>query len=88
MINVKICMGTACYIMGSAELLNFKEELTEEEMSLVKIEGSTCLGICNGYNPATPYAVINGDIIENATVDTLIEKVKELLKKTDNNRND
>lgn len=80
MISVKICVGTACYIMGAADLLGIKEFLSEEELSSIKIEGSTCLNLCKGYNPETPFAMVNDEVISNATQEILVEKIREILK--------
>lgn len=39
-ILVRICSGTACYILGGAKLLTLQDYLTEEELKEVVIEGS------------------------------------------------
>jgi len=80
MIKVKICVGTACYIMGGAELMSIQEHLSDEEKKQVSIEGSTCLGLCKEYNPSTPYAMIDDEVLPSATVDTLLDAIQKKLK--------
>jgi len=79
MITVKICVGTACYIMGGANLLGIKDELTTEELEQINIEGSNCLGLCKGYNPATPYVMINDEVIEEASQEIILMKLRSML---------
>ena len=80
MVDVKICMGTACYIMGAADLVSVKENLTPDELAKINIEGSNCLGCCKGYNPQNPYVKVNDKIIENVTVESLLLQIRLALK--------
>ena len=80
-ITVKICAGTACYIMGGANLLNIKDALSKEELSKVNIEGSSCLGLCKGDNPKTPYAKVGNIIIEKANLEILTKTIREAISK-------
>ena len=78
-ITVEICTGTACYVVGGAELLTIEEYLTEDELKSVQIKGTSCLKLCNGDNSGTPYAVVDGNIIEKATVELLAEEVRKAI---------
>lgn len=78
-VSVKICSGTACYIMGGAELLAVASELDAEEQKKVNVEASTCLGVCNDYGPQTPFAIINGEVLSRATMETLLEKIRQAI---------
>jgi NADH:ubiquinone oxidoreductase subunit E len=83
-VSVKICSGTACYIMGGAKLLEIGEYLTENELKKVKIEGSSCLKVCDGYNPDTPFAMINDEIIPKANIELLVKKIKIAISELEN----
>ncbi len=79
-ILVRICSGTACYILGGAKLLTLQDYLTEEELKEVVIEGSPCMGFCKEYNSNTPYATINDEIISGANIEVLVDKIKDIIK--------
>jgi len=76
---VKICSGTACYIMGGADLLSIENDLSSEEREKIKIEATNCLGECTDYGPQTPFAVVNGIVIPCATRQTLLEAIRQTL---------
>ena len=46
-IELKICMGTMCYIMGGAELKDIVETLPQDIQQHVEISFSACLGYCS-----------------------------------------
>ena len=46
-IELKICMGTMCYVMGGAELKAAIDSLPHEEREQIQISYSPCLGMCN-----------------------------------------
>ncbi len=84
MINVKICTGTHCYIMGESDLFSFIDELSKSEASLVKVEGSTCLDLCKEYNSSAPYVLIDDEVISNANKEVILGRVKDLLDRMQN----
>ncbi len=77
-IKVSICTGTTCYVMGASELLLLEDELSEDIKEKVEIEGLTCLELCKGgSNSKAPYVLIDGEVHEEATLQSVIEKIKE-----------
>ncbi|MDZ7776248.1 MAG: monomeric [FeFe] hydrogenase [Bacteroidales bacterium] len=78
-INVKICLGTTCYVMGASDLQMMKEFLPENLADKVLLCGSPCLDYCfeQEVNGKPPFVEINGKVLGEAT----IEKVTELIKK-------
>ena len=46
-IQVEICTGTACFVMGASELMLLEEKLPESLKDKVEITGSTCMGNCH-----------------------------------------
>ncbi len=77
-IKVSICTGTACYVMGASELLLLEDELPVEIKDKVEIEGVTCLELCKGgSNSKAPYVLIDGEIHEEASLQSVIDKIKE-----------
>lgn len=81
--NIQVCMGTACYVKGSEEVLNrFKEKLGIKEGETTSdgkfsIESVRCIGAC-GLAPAI---VINEEVygkMDEKKVDELIEKYSKM----------
>ena len=78
-IEVKICTGTTCYVMGGAELLAISDHLTDAEKSIVEIKGSTCLGFCKEENDSRtnyPYALVNNKVIEKCDLAKLLTEIR------------
>ena len=45
-INVRVCLGTTCYVMGASELLGLLEGLPAELRGRIEVAGSNCLNLC------------------------------------------
>lgn len=77
--NIQVCMGTACYVKGSEDILNeFKEKLNLKSSNLTEdkkfsLEPVRCIGAC-GLAPAI---VINNEVYGKLSK----EKVSEILDK-------
>jgi bidirectional [NiFe] hydrogenase diaphorase subunit len=78
-----VCLGTACYIKGSGEMLkkvsekySVKEGMTTEDGEL-SLLAARCIGAC-GLAPA---AVLDGDVIGKGSADELIGKIERKLAK-------
>ena len=78
-IKVSICTGTACYVMGASEILLLEESLSEDLKEMVEIEGITCLEKCkNTECGKTPFVLVNGEVIPDANLAKVLEKINEL----------
>ena len=77
-LNVKICVGTYCYVMGGSKLNNLKSQLPDDLKEKVYVEASVCLG-CDKMtsDPKPPYAEVNGKLIEKANLDKIIAAIRE-----------
>jgi len=80
-IDVKICVGTHCYVMGGKALMNLDEEMPENWKSKVDIRGAVSLGACEEKGQHPPYAEVNGKTIENATIEKLKSAIEQELNK-------
>ncbi|SHE37615.1 Thioredoxin-like [2Fe-2S] ferredoxin [Marinitoga hydrogenitolerans DSM 16785] len=49
MVEIFICMGSACYLKGSEDIVKiFKEEISKNSLDAeIRLKGSFCLGPCN-----------------------------------------
>ncbi|WP_027338926.1 complex I 24 kDa subunit family protein [Halonatronum saccharophilum] len=73
--TIEVCMGTACYVRGSKDILDkLSKELDIEpgqttEDKKFTLEGTRCIGACG----MAPVVVINGDVYGRIDVDDLPE---------------
>lgn len=83
-VDVKICVGTTCFVMGASNLQGLVELLPEKFGSdKVEVSGITCLGLCNksGEFSKAPYVKVNDVVVAEATVEKVVEEVEKQLKK-------
>ena len=67
-------MGTACYVMGGADLATLAEYLTPQQLEFVDIKGVPCIDACFERKDKKPPFVIVGDVM---VAEANINKVKE-----------
>ena len=80
-IDVEICTGTTCYVMGAGHLLNLEEELPGDLRSAVAIRGAHCLNVC--HDPARgrpPFARVNGRLLANASRESIVAACQAALQ--------
>ena len=81
--NVSVCLGTACFVKGSKELLErAKQKLGLEEGETSKdgkfsLDSTRCVGACG----LAPVFTINNEVYGKATVKKLDEVIDEYKKK-------
>ncbi len=82
-VEVKICVGTLCSVMGGSDLQLLDEHIPEEWESRVKIVGSTCLQLCHDeqHGGKPPYATVNGECVSSATINSILERIEVQLRK-------
>ena len=82
MIKIEICCGTACYLLGAANMMNIEEELLAEWRGKVEVEAKTCLELCERENlGGAPYVRINDtEIMSQATPEKLLTRIGELIE--------
>ena len=87
-IRVQICTGTTCFVMGGADLLLLEEVAVErwgkwgvtieKFEQRVEIAGLPCSDACRQKEKKPPFAFINDELISEATIDSLLEKLEPL----------
>lgn len=76
-LEVRICTGTLCYVMGGADLQLLDEHLSPEILERVEIKGAPCLDCCNtGEKHSAPYVKVGDVLVSEAT----LEKVAEVIR--------
>ncbi len=79
-IEITICTGTACYVMGAGRLLLLQDELTDRQVQQVEIKGCNCLGLCKqGQYGKAPYARVGDKVIAEATPETILMALEQCL---------
>jgi NADH:ubiquinone oxidoreductase subunit E len=79
-IEITICTGTTCYVMGAGRLLLLQDELSDRQRQQVEIKGSNCLGLCKqGQYGKAPYARVGDKIIAEATPEAVLTAIGQCL---------
>lgn len=78
-IKITICLGTTCHLMGSSHLQNILEDLPSSLINHVEIKWARCLGYCNSEKHQAPFVLVNDELLPEATLPGIIEKVEKLL---------
>lgn len=81
-INVKVCLGTTCFVMGAAHLQELIEIIPKKFGKLVEVSGHPCLGLCSidwEYSRA-PYVKVNNDVVFEATVEKVLSEIERKLQ--------
>jgi len=81
-VNVKVCLGTTCFVMGSSNLQELIELVPKKYGDDVDVAGSPCLGLCSidwEFSKA-PYVKVNDEVIKEATVEKVLAAIDRELK--------
>lgn len=80
-VNVKICFGTMCYVMGGSHLEMLTDQLPAELKDKIHITGSPCLDVChNKDNGKPPFVIVNDTIISEANIEKVINTIKVIIE--------
>ena len=75
-IKVRVCMGTACYVMGAGDFFFLKESLEPELASLVELEAVSCFNLCDRTDAKPPYVYVNDLLIVNARQEDVLKVIR------------
>ena len=80
-IEVKICMGTACYVMGGADLTTLADYLTPHQAECVDIKGIPCVDSCfDSKNKKPPFVLVGDVMISEANVNKVREEISRQIE--------
>lgn len=84
-VKVKICAGTACFVMGAPQIQALEFSAPEDLADKIEISEARCMSHCNhkGYNKG-PFVEVNGELIEEATMEKVVAKIREVIAKEEN----
>lgn len=75
-VDVELCAGTACHLMGAPELSTALNSLSVDQKQLVRVRFTHCLNACG----QGPNARVNGQLYSNLTAESLLEIVLKQLE--------
>ncbi len=80
-IEVRICSGTTCFVMGSSFLNELYEIIPARYGDKIAVKPSLCLGQCskNDKHAKAPYVKIDEEIISEATVEKVLKAIEKRL---------
>ncbi len=79
-IQISICTGTLCHVMGGSNLPGLKSMLPEHIAEKVEIRGSICMDACKDKSKKPPFVKIDDVLMEAATVEKIIAILEEKTK--------
>ncbi|MGN0030526.1 MAG: NAD(P)H-dependent oxidoreductase subunit E [Candidatus Gastranaerophilaceae bacterium] len=82
-VSVKVCLGTTCFVMGSANLQELIDIVPAKYGDKVDVSGVPCLGLCSvdwEFSKA-PYVKVNNEVIKEATVEKVLSEIDKQLAK-------
>ena len=82
-ISVRVCLGTTCFVMGSANLQELMEVVPKKYGDKVDGSGVPCLGLCatDWEFSKAPYVKVNNDVVKEATVEKVLAAIDAKLAK-------
>jgi len=82
-VSVKVCLGTTCFVMGSANLQELIDIVPQKYGDKVDVSGVPCLGLCSvdwEFSKA-PYVKVDNEVIKEATVEKVLSAIDAKLNK-------
>lgn len=78
-IEVKVCLGTTCFVMGSSYLQELMEIVPKKYDDRVEVSSSPCLGLCsiNWEYSKAPYVKVDNEVVSEATVEKVLEEINK-----------
>ena len=80
-VKVKICAGTACFVMGAPQIQSLEFAAPKDLADKIDVTEVRCMNHCTqakGYNKG-PYVEVNGEVIEEATLEKVLTKIREVI---------
>ena len=78
-IEVKICTGTTCYILGGSKYLRLSDNLNPEILAKVEIKGAPCMGYCHDKETKhkLPCITIDGTTYHGLSLEEAVATINE-----------
>ena len=83
-IKVRICVGTSCFVMGSAQIQSLEFNAPADIADQIEIVEERCMNLCKDITRKRnrgPFVYVNDQLIEEATYEKVVSKIREEIKK-------
>ena len=82
-ILIEVCSGSECVMMGAMDIIESIEGLGQLKRQLhvkipVQVVPTKCMGYCK-QGSFSPVVRVNGEVITNATSETIMAKIMSLI---------
>ncbi len=87
-IKIEICVGTTCFVMGASSIQALEFEIPEDLIGKIEVTESRCMEFCKDHKDGHhkgPFVKINGEVMADATYDKVLDKVRAIIKKKEEN---
>ncbi len=80
-IEVKVCLGTTCFVMGGNNLQELNDIIPKKYGDKVEVTSNNCLGLCsiNWEYSKAPYVKVDDEVVNEATVEKVLEAIDKKL---------
>lgn len=80
-IEIKICMGTTCFLLRNSELQDIVQSLSQEIQPYVEVVGAPCLGFCKDVQlKRVPCTMIDGELIEDVEIQQIPSYIEQAVQ--------
>ncbi len=78
-IEVRICSGTTCFVMGSSFLNELYDIIPQKYGDKVIVKPSLCLGQCSSSDKHSkaPYVKVDGEVVSSATIEKVLLAIEK-----------
>ena len=82
-VEVKVCLGTTCFVMGGSNLQELNDIIPQKYGDKVELSAANCLGLCsiNWEYSKAPYVKVNEEVVSEATAEKVLEEIERQLAK-------
>jgi len=82
-VKVRICVGTSCFVMGSAQIQSLEFNAPSDIADKIEIIEERCMGLCKDITSKHnrgPFVYVNDELIEEASYEKVVSKIREQIK--------
>ncbi len=83
-IKVRICVGTSCFVMGSAQIQSLEFNAPSDIADNIEIVEERCMNLCKDITRKRnrgPFVYVDDELVEEATYEKVVAKIREKLQK-------
>ena len=83
-IKVRICVGTSCFVMGSAQIQSLEFNAPADIADNIEIVEERCMSLCKDITRKRnrgPFVYVDDELVEEATYEKVVAKIREKLQK-------